>query len=450
MYSVVIADDSKKICEGIKDLLEFSRPDVEVVGVYYNGKTLIDNLQDNLPDIIISDIRMPGADGLEICNYVRSRTNDTQIILITAFQEFEYAKKALDYRVSAFLVKPYTSSQLFNALDSAIQSFNEKKSYTDAVTDLYFSKRKELEKSVRDIYIGKSKPTEIKEQLLLDYTQPCNQLYIMEADIDSAPADILNENVFNFESPHLSSFLVSHNHLILFFSDLEYATAFFTDCKKEASFYGADLKLSASNQMNFTQWESYCYIRNLADSLVLAFKTMNVDQFCKKNENVLNSLSLEDTKLLLQIISKKLNAEILFIEFQLNISENPKDLILRFAEEYLNLDTSQSISDKIKQFILANYNNSSISVSKIAEHLSFNSDYISNHFKKETGVTITNFLTQTRIEQAKNLLLTTDYTVNEVANKVGFNDVSYFHRVFKKHTHITPSQFQRRSDKNED
>ncbi len=83
-----------------------------------------------------------------------------------------------------------------------------------------------------------------------------------------------------------------------------------------------------------------------------------------------------------------------------------------------------------------------ISVNTIAETVFLSPNYISSLFKRETGQTITDYLTQKRMEVAKELLKNTDYKILDVANQVGFQDPSYFSKVFKKYTGVHPQQYR--------
>ncbi len=439
MYSVIIADDSKKICEGLQEIVSTCRPDLEIIGVYYNGKSLIEALSNKLPDILITDIRMPGADGIEVCEYLKSRNADTQVILITAFQEFEYAKKAIDHKVSAFLIKPYSSSQLFEALDNSVKQLEEKLNYVDAITDLYFKNREETIKNIFEIYSKSASPTIIENALLLNQSTPAKNCFVMEADI--VPTSAKDDFDFDFDSPHLSCFTVDENHLVLFFKEIAFADAYFNDCLKEAKFSGEDLSILKSQPMSYNEWKKYCEVRNTANLISYAIKEMRIKALLDSSAFL---TEIEDKPLenIFKLANKTLNINLPY-DYDVDFKSN----IFKLNEFYLNETPARNISQRVTNYILLNFENSSLSVSKIAEHLSLNSDYISNFFKKETGKTITEFVTQTRISKAVELLKSSDMTIHQVALAVGFNDISYFNRVFKKHNSITPTQFQKRRGK---
>ena len=103
-------------------------------------------------------------------------------------------------------------------------------------------------------------------------------------------------------------------------------------------------------------------------------------------------------------------------------------------------DTFKSILNYINQ----NFTNE-ISFSEISKLFSINPSYLSQIFKRELGITFTQYLTDTRIEYAKELLLTTGMTIAEISEKVGFKQYIYFSKVFKKAVGISPSSYRKNS-----
>lgn len=119
---VVIADDIKNVCEGIKMLINDVFPELTVDGVFTDSTALIEYLENNTPDLLITDVCMPGFDGLDACEKLRERSSNAKIILITAYQDFQNARRAIQYQVQDLLVKPYTSEDLINAINTALNT----------------------------------------------------------------------------------------------------------------------------------------------------------------------------------------------------------------------------------------------------------------------------------------------------------------------------------------
>lgn len=99
---------------------------------------------------------------------------------------------------------------------------------------------------------------------------------------------------------------------------------------------------------------------------------------------------------------------------------------------------THSTAQAAKQYIEENYGNNELSISDISEKLCVNQTYLRKMFKSEMDMTLTEYITQLRMQEAKRLITSTDYKLTEVAERVGYNDVSYFSNVFKKFYGISP------------
>jgi two-component system response regulator YesN len=108
--------------------------------------------------------------------------------------------------------------------------------------------------------------------------------------------------------------------------------------------------------------------------------------------------------------------------------------------------TDNLLVKKIKGFICENYNQR-LTLDMIAEFVYYNPSYISSLFKKLTGQGITDYITELRIKQAKELLLSTNKSMDEIANEVGLNNNSYLTAIFKKRVHVSPSEYRKQFSK---
>ena len=133
--NVVIADDQPKACDGIQELIVEHFPELVISGVFEDGETLSEYLESSIPDLLITDIRMPGFDGLEVCRRLRERSSAVQIILVTGYQYFEYARQAINFKAHTLLVKPFSNEELVNAIADAIYAEIKviAKGYADAI-----------------------------------------------------------------------------------------------------------------------------------------------------------------------------------------------------------------------------------------------------------------------------------------------------------------------------
>ncbi len=117
MYRVAIIDDEPLIVEGLCRTMPWEKWDCQVVGCAYNGREGLEMIQQEKPNIIITDINMPELDGLKMIAALKSEFPDMQLIILTGYREFEYAREAISLGVARFLLKPSKMSELVEALD---------------------------------------------------------------------------------------------------------------------------------------------------------------------------------------------------------------------------------------------------------------------------------------------------------------------------------------------
>lgn len=119
MYSVFIVDNEAIIRKGLRLGFDWEGMGCRVAGEAADGEEALEKMKAQPPDILISDIRMPGMDGLTLTKRVRERFPDTQVILVTAFGEFEYAQEALHQQVADFIIKPTSREKMKTAIARA-------------------------------------------------------------------------------------------------------------------------------------------------------------------------------------------------------------------------------------------------------------------------------------------------------------------------------------------
>lgn len=119
MWNVIAADDEGYIREALKKLIDWQKMDCQLVAVLSDGQALAEQIQKEKPDIVITDIQMPGMNGLEVCRYINEVCPETQIILLTAYSDFQYAKEAIKYNVCAYVLKISIMDELPAAVEKA-------------------------------------------------------------------------------------------------------------------------------------------------------------------------------------------------------------------------------------------------------------------------------------------------------------------------------------------
>ncbi len=125
---MVIVDDESLVIEGIKVMIKRIRSDIEVVGSAQDGMQAQRVIRNLKPDIVITDIRIPYVDGLSLIEECKEYCPDTSFIIISGFQEFEYARKAIRLDVIDYITKPVTIDKL-----KAVLEIEEKKHTNDVI-----------------------------------------------------------------------------------------------------------------------------------------------------------------------------------------------------------------------------------------------------------------------------------------------------------------------------
>ena len=120
---IILVDDDRMALDGISRMLHWDHFDGRLVGCATSAAEAMELVEEHHPDVVISDIRMPGMDGLELARYLYEQYPDTRMILISGHGEFEYAQRALQYQVTDYILKPITRAKL-NSLEDRLAAIH--------------------------------------------------------------------------------------------------------------------------------------------------------------------------------------------------------------------------------------------------------------------------------------------------------------------------------------
>lgn len=408
-FKVMLADDEPIMRKALQSLISWNSIDCEVVFVAENGKEVLNCLEKIYPDILITDIKMPGADGIEIAKYIWERKLPTRVILLTAYADFSYAQSAIRYDVVEYVTKTGAFDELIRAVERCKVLLRERK--------LFSSEEKEvrIERFFRGIYDGNIYH-EIKSQYeslklrVTDYTVVFFE-FLADDGIERTKRIKLYDSLKNFF--HLA-FAEQEIHGMFYKKDMY---GLVLECPPGQEAAEICLKETCSKVMdmmdNFMELYVFVGISGIHRDIEELPDAFEEAQFA------LNHSRLEK--------SEKLN-------FYMDDMKNERMPIVSF-------DAKQELVGRSLEYIEKHFQEQ-MSVSDISRALGTSASYLSRIFKESTGETIIRTISNKRIEMAKAYLRETDYKVYEVADILGFENVTYFSRFFKKHTGISPKEYK--------
>jgi Response regulator containing CheY-like receiver domain and AraC-type DNA-binding domain len=128
MYKVILVDDEELILEGLKKCVSWDRHGFELIETFTDAGNALDFIQNEKVNVVITDIRMPGIDGLDLIGRISEKNKSIKTIILSGYNEFEYARRALMYGASAYILKPTDDESVYSALDKVKDELDREKS----------------------------------------------------------------------------------------------------------------------------------------------------------------------------------------------------------------------------------------------------------------------------------------------------------------------------------
>lgn len=117
MYKIFLADDEIWVIMGLKKLIEKTGAPFRVVGEANNGIVALEEIEEKKPDVLITDIRMPGMDGLQLMQMIQEKNLETRVVLVSGYAEFNYAQQAMRMGAVDYLLKPVETEALAEVME---------------------------------------------------------------------------------------------------------------------------------------------------------------------------------------------------------------------------------------------------------------------------------------------------------------------------------------------
>ena len=492
MLKLIIADDERIIRETISTIIDWKQHNIELVGLCKNGLEAYDVILDETPDIVLTDIRMPGMDGLELIRKVSETDLNTQFIILSGYGEFEYAKTAMKYGVRHYLLKPCNELQILEVVQEIAQDCY-KKNISERSYPAMNSIRHNVMFTILNNAIYQNRPY---NEIIATY-DPYMDFYFSSYHLFYIY--FLEQNYLDEFLQQLKAYADSHFPeitihgiyvnctLLLFFKEFagnyQDLAHFFTSMKfqkhsvsletEDCSFQNLQTLLETVldkvkrfsmiyyiNDFHILSSCNYSFIMNEAEKLL---KVSLQDGQAEAIDSLIELLSEVTDLSFLKQLSNSLLLKITagdnrlssvdLTEWLLNATEETdlEQFKLTLAEKFRSLlsvsahsCTTSNMTRQIYDYVNEHLSDPNLTLKQIAEqHLFMNTDYVSKKFQKETGIRFSNYLTEVRIERAKKLLASAgNDKILTVAEQVGCgNNPQYFSQLFKKKTGMTPSAY---------
>ncbi|MBW4839017.1 MAG: response regulator [Paenibacillaceae bacterium] len=144
MYKLILADDEEDVREGLLSLIDWESLGYTVMETAENGKEAAELVEKHTPDVVVTDIQMPFMSGLQLSEWIREQYPATKIIILTGYEEFEYAQKAIRLGIDEYVLKPFSAGELAEILSNVKMQMDEEMAAKENVQLLTEHYRKNL------------------------------------------------------------------------------------------------------------------------------------------------------------------------------------------------------------------------------------------------------------------------------------------------------------------
>lgn len=553
MLKVFIVEDEMIIREGIKRNIPWEKEGFIFAGDASDGELAYPKICDSKPDILVTDIRMPFMDGLELSRLVKKELPDTKIIILSGHNEFDYAKEAITIGVTDYLLKPISAAKLLESLHRVgqiVEEEKQQKQYLEAFEKEQKEKQHlEQQKLLRELFAAKQSAIEIFQkgrEIGLDLSADCYNIILFQIALEqesknkekrtegvSGPQSIYTEQCPNQFLNHCldqieeglddiaNVFLVDmnmDNWAILIkgkneahvsrredacvnliresvegYTGMEYFIAVgekvtrlsaLGECYKGVSrvyayryFTGKNQLVRSADSLQPVRQEEKLDVRGISASgldrrAVESFLKTGLadevdhfiqDYFASIGENELQSRLFRQYVTMDMYFAAVSEAEQLGHtadevaeccsgDFSMDVvfadTENAARYLAQAFRQVIAMRESASeqkyavLLENARKYIREHFEEETISLNTVAANVGMSSNHFSTIFSQETGETFIEYLTDVRMEKARELLRGTSMRTTDIAYAVGYKDSHYFSYLFKKTQNCTPREYR--------
>lgn len=531
MLKVFLAEDEFIIREGIKNNIDWQAHGYEFCGEASDGELAFPLIQKTRPDILITDIKMPFVDGLALSRLVKKELPETEIIILSGYEEFDYAKEAIQIGVARYLLKPINGETLLQEIDSVAEIILGKQKEKE-IREKY---QKEMEEnSLRDqmdlfqhLVTGDCSMEEllsVADKLDLKIMAPWYSIVLlkiqsMKHDYEeySGSIVVVDERIAKLAEPeHVLIFdRALEGRAFLFKADSEdellaYQKEYLGDVKEVLSGYanlryfggiGTPVNRLREIPASFEDASHAFAHRYLVAESCILDSSLLMQEGAAENEDfrisAVNPEQIDRTKMQEFLRTGDLDEVVYFVDeffgkldggamksrifrqyitmdayfsivdflkglgLQKDEIEAPDqdssilqdeksamDYIIRIMEKALVLREKKASSryedvvSEVIHYIEDNYAQEELSLNLLASHVNFSPNHLSMIFSQQTGQTLIRYLTDYRMNRAKELLRCSSKKSSVISMEVGYKDPHYFSYLFKKTQGMTPTQYR--------
>lgn len=531
MLKVFLAEDEFIIREGIKNNIDWQAHGYEFCGEASDGELAFPLIQKTRPDILITDIKMPFVDGLALSRLVKKELPETEIIILSGYEEFDYAKEAIQIGVARYLLKPINGETLLQEIDSVAEIILGKQKEKE-IREKY---QKEMEEnSLRDqmdlfqhLVTGDCSMEEllsVADKLDLKIMAPWYSIVLlkiqsMKHDYEEYSGSILvvDERIAKLAEPeHVLIFdRALEGRAFLFKADSEdellaYQKEYLGDVKEVLSGYvnlryfggiGTPVNRLREIPASFEDAShAFAHRYLVAESCILDSRLLMQEGAVEQEDfriSAVNPEQIDRTKMQEFLRTGDLDEVVYFVDeffgkldggamksrifrqyitmdayfsivdflkglgLQKDEIEAPDqdssilqdeksamDYIVRILDKALVLREKKASSryedvvSEVIHYIENNYAQEELSLNLLASHVNFSPNHLSMIFSQQTGQTLIRYLTDYRMNRAKELLRCSSKKSSVISMEVGYKDPHYFSYLFKKTQGMTPTQYR--------
>ncbi len=502
---VLIVEDEIRIREGIENLLSKLNIGLELAGEAENGEEGLRLLRELKPDIVITDIKMPRKDGLEMLTRMVEEHIGAKAIVISAYSEFEYARKAVKLGVTEYLLKPIVFHDFAQALENAMMQVEkdrqEKPAQIGTIEQIFqalISGRMEISDEVTAYLRNNYQIEEMQSFVIVcaylgsDYESVWEKtkMYFQHAFsmyanlsyciIESVYRNSLVIVLYHYENSHdlerwMQYQILKHSVERI---SIGWVEAVGIDRLKnglDELYPYMDWNISLDREVlisypkiTHVQTASCIYPIELETKIKVAICAYDWD----KVEAIMKEFheSFRDGKIYIpkeikecyvrflwaiigiakeigcleqqKLEQQKLLGTVMNAKMREELVSASEFLLLHIQPQRLETDVTHLTVKRVKSIIHEFYQ-TGITLEEIGAKLNITPEYLGTLFHKEIGITFSTYMKNYRIGKAKKLLCGTQLKLYEIAERVGYSDSKYFSKVFKEVTGQLPTEYRK-------